>query len=413
MAKKSTPAKSKSTAAKKAKSPAARKPSNTKAIAKKKAPTSPKKAVVKKAVVKKTAPKTSKVGTKNSGVNKKATASSNNKAGRKKVPAAIKKTPATIKKTPAAIKKIPAAVKKTTVKKPVPQKPSHQTKAVKTAEARIKKQTAVSTDSVQNQAGNKPVRPTPNPKPSTGLPITRVSLVKKATPVSFSLEDVEEVLNTRKSKGESSLDAAAKPAAVAPTPAKTDKLPVADKLPIEKRKHGAASLMDILGFNPKEKKSPIDLDPDEVPAKWKKYYKLLLDLREHVKAELDLHTSETLKHSTREDSGDLSGYAQHQADAATDSFDRDFALSLLSSEQDALYEIEEAIKRIRNGAYGRCEVTGESIPKERLLAVPFTRFSIEGQREFEKNKRRKVDRGTAFADNSDGVSLAGDDDDDE
>lgn len=379
MAKKSTPAKSKSSSAKKAKTPAARKQSVTKPAAKKSAAA--------KKTVKKTATKVAKPAAKKTSVKKKATAAKKSVA------------------------------KKTLVKKPVAAKPSDQAKATKTAKKSalksVKKQASAAPTSAKSKSRKETAKATPNPKPTTGLPITRVSLVKKATPVSFSLEDVEEVLNIRKTKGEASLESATKPVAATPAPAKAEKVPVVDKLPIEKRKHGAASLMDILGFNPKEKKSPIDLAPDEVPAKWKKYYKLLLELRDHVKEELDLHTSETLKHSTREDSGDLSGYAQHQADAATDSFDRDFALSLLSSEQDALYEIEEAIKRIRNGSYGRCEVTGEAIPKERLLAVPFTRFSIEGQREFEKNKRRKVERGTAFADNSDGVSLAGDDDDDE
>lgn len=389
MVKKSTPAKSKSksTLAKKAK---------TAAAASKQTATKPTKR--KSAAVKKTVPKVAKPAAKKT-------------SAKKKTPAVSKKT-AVRKKAPVAVKKAPGK-KKATARKPLTAKPSKQPKSRRKAKESAKKQATSSPKSAKNQVSKEVAKATPNPNPTTGLPITRVSLVKKATPVSFSLEDVEEVLNTRKSKGEVSLEPAAKPATAAPTPAKTEKIPVLDKLPIEKRKHGAASLMDILGFNPKEKKSPIDLAPDEVPAKWKKYYKLLLELRDHVKEELDLHTSETLKHSTREDSGDLSGYAQHQADAATDSFDRDFALNLLSSEQDALYEIEEAIKRIRNGAYGRCEVTGAAIPKERLLAVPFTRFSIEGQREFEKNKRRKIERGTAFADNSDGVSLAGDDDDDE
>jgi hypothetical protein len=44
----------------------------------------------------------------------------------------------------------------------------------------------------------------------------------------------------------------------------------------------------------------------------------------------------------REASGELSGYSLHMADSGTDNFDRDFALSLLSSDQDAVYEIEEA-----------------------------------------------------------------------
>lgn len=385
MAKKSTPSKPKVKAAKKVATPAVAKKKLAKAAKPKaasKAKTTAKKvtkpAVAKKATAKK--PTTKKTAVKKSVTKKVGVA----KKGTAKATTARKKAASVSKSTPAR--------KVSSTKKVARSLASNKSTKTKSASSSAKSETT--TSKLDN----------------TG-PIVRGALIKKASPVSFSLEDVEELLKNRSVKRETAEETQpSAPAAVAATP-KVEKKPVIADVPIEKRKHGAASLMDILGFNPSEKKSAIDLDPNEVPAKWKKYYKLLLELRDHVKEELDLHTSETLKHSTREDSGDLSGYAQHQADAATDSFDRDFALSLLSAEQDALYEIEEAIKRIRNGTYGHCEVTGEAIPKERLLAVPFTRFSIEGQREFEKNKRRKVERGTAFADNSDGVSLAGDDDD--
>ncbi|MET0261974.1 MAG: TraR/DksA C4-type zinc finger protein [Rariglobus sp.] len=76
------------------------------------------------------------------------------------------------------------------------------------------------------------------------------------------------------------------------------------------------------------------------------------------------------------------------ADAGTDTFDRDFALSLVSSEQEALSEVEAAIKRIKDGSYGVCEVTQKPIAKERLLAVPFTRYSAEAQKDIEKNRMR-------------------------
>ncbi len=74
------------------------------------------------------------------------------------------------------------------------------------------------------------------------------------------------------------------------------------------------------------------------------------------------------------------------ADAGTDTFDRDFALSLVSNEQEALSEIEAAIKRIRDGTYGICEITAKPISKERLLAVPFTRYSAEAQKQIERNR---------------------------
>jgi DnaK suppressor protein len=67
----------------------------------------------------------------------------------------------------------------------------------------------------------------------------------------------------------------------------------------------------------------------------------------------------------------------HQADAGSDAYDRDFALNLLTQEQDALYEIEEALKRVDSGTYGICEMSGKPIPQARLEAIPFARFTVE------------------------------------
>jgi RNA polymerase-binding transcription factor DksA len=76
----------------------------------------------------------------------------------------------------------------------------------------------------------------------------------------------------------------------------------------------------------------------------------------------------------------------HQADAGSDAYDRDFALSLLGKEQDALYEINEALKRIETGTYGLCEGTGVRIPEERLEAMPFARFSVTYQEKLERSQ---------------------------
>ena len=43
-----------------------------------------------------------------------------------------------------------------------------------------------------------------------------------------------------------------------------------------------------------------------------------------------------------------------------------------------LMEIESALARIDKGLYGVCEETEEQIEPERLLAIPWTRLSIEG-----------------------------------
>ena len=55
---------------------------------------------------------------------------------------------------------------------------------------------------------------------------------------------------------------------------------------------------------------------------------------------------------SRAEGSEASAFGMHQADAGPDAYDRDFALSLLSQEQDALYEIDQALKRIELGTYG-------------------------------------------------------------
>ena len=82
---------------------------------------------------------------------------------------------------------------------------------------------------------------------------------------------------------------------------------------------------------------------------------------------------------------EIPNYSVHMADAATDSFDRDLVLGLVSFEQEGLYEIDAALKRIEDGTYGICELTGKRIPWKRLEAIPWTRFSIEAENGLEAN----------------------------
>jgi DnaK suppressor protein len=90
---------------------------------------------------------------------------------------------------------------------------------------------------------------------------------------------------------------------------------------------------------------------------------------------------------SRAEGSEASAFGMHQADAGSDAYDRDFALSLLSQEQDSLYEIDEALKRIENATYGICEMSGKTIPHARLEALPFTRYTVECQAELEKRNR--------------------------
>ncbi|PYK94034.1 MAG: molecular chaperone DnaK [Verrucomicrobia bacterium] len=115
----------------------------------------------------------------------------------------------------------------------------------------------------------------------------------------------------------------------------------------------------------------------------------LLQLRDAMVDSMAGVAQDTLR--SRAEGSEASAFGMHQADAGSDAYDRDFALSLLSQEQDALYEIDQALKRIELGTYGVCEMSGKPIPHTRLEAIPFARFTVECQSQLEKqNKASRV-----------------------
>ena len=138
----------------------------------------------------------------------------------------------------------------------------------------------------------------------------------------------------------------------------------------------SATAAAILGHTAvSSRRNPGDGKP-KIKPEWARYYATLLELRERLINQM----SGLAKESAEE----MPGYSLHMADSGTDNFDRDFALSLLSSDQDAIYEIEEALKRIEKNTYGICELTGKAIPRSRLEAIPWTRFTVQAQAQLER-----------------------------
>ena len=135
--------------------------------------------------------------------------------------------------------------------------------------------------------------------------------------------------------------------------------------PAKPKARTSATAAAILGTPIVTAKKPANGARVKIKPEWEKYYENLLELRERLLAQMN-------------------GLDISSADSGTDNFDRDFALSLLSSDQDAIYEIEEALKRIEKNTYGICELTGKAIPKARLAAIPWTRFTVEAQAQLER-----------------------------
>ena len=129
----------------------------------------------------------------------------------------------------------------------------------------------------------------------------------------------------------------------------------------------------------------IEAGDDRLNPFLKKQKAKLLQLRDSLLDAMLGVSRDTLR--ARAEGSEDSAFGMHQADAGSDAYDRDFALSLLSQEQDALYEIEEALKRIDGGTYGVCEMSGKPIPHARLEAIPFARYTVECQTLIEKQKK--------------------------
>ena len=154
------------------------------------------------------------------------------------------------------------------------------------------------------------------------------------------------------------------------------------------------------------------------PAFVQKQRQRLLDLRDDLVDAVSGMARDTIRNAP--EGSEASGSGQHQGDAGSDAYDRDFALSVLAKEQDALYEIEQALRRIQTSAYGICEMSSRKIPQARLEAIPFARLTVECQAQWEKeygNRRFRPSNEVGFSggkyvddEESETVSLDEDDD---
>lgn len=136
------------------------------------------------------------------------------------------------------------------------------------------------------------------------------------------------------------------------------------------------------------KKSPANAAKRMPGKELKKFKGYLITQKEKVLREIKNLRDENLNRSQKDASGDLSGYAFHLADMATDNYDREFSLGLADNELKTLRSIDDALNRIEEGTFGICEGCDKPIAKRRLMALPHTRFCLDCMSEEEKSNRR-------------------------
>lgn len=104
---------------------------------------------------------------------------------------------------------------------------------------------------------------------------------------------------------------------------------------------------------------------------------MLIKMRDRLTGQISTLSDDSLKYKDDGSSEDR-----------TDDFDREFALNLVSSEHDAIFEIDGALRRIEDGVYGLCDACGCAIEKARVNALPFARMCMKCQSESEKGRSR-------------------------
>jgi RNA polymerase-binding transcription factor DksA len=127
--------------------------------------------------------------------------------------------------------------------------------------------------------------------------------------------------------------------------------------------------------SPKSDKRKASVRRNTVSPKWAWHFRTLIRLRERLLRERGVALKDAAE--------PMEARSMSSADSGTDEFDHDMVLRGLSSGQDLLFEVDEALGRLVDGSYGKCQESGRPIPAIRLRALPWTRFSKEVQARLE------------------------------
>lgn len=81
-----------------------------------------------------------------------------------------------------------------------------------------------------------------------------------------------------------------------------------------------------------------------------------------------------------------SGYGNHMADDATETFEQAKEFSLQRNEASLLWQVEHALQKFDQGTYGICESCGVPIDRARLKALPYALYCLDCQAQLERQR---------------------------
>jgi len=113
----------------------------------------------------------------------------------------------------------------------------------------------------------------------------------------------------------------------------------------------------------------------------KKFNKLLVQEYNRLSKGVKQLEEDTLYQPATDNVSDVSSYAE----VGTDSFERETAINIASTESRQLLDVSDALQRVEDGTYGACEGCEKDIPKKRLEVFPAARYCIECQSKLERD----------------------------
>ena len=120
---------------------------------------------------------------------------------------------------------------------------------------------------------------------------------------------------------------------------------------------------------------------------FKEFEERLIAERQKLMKDIGYLETNVLKVNQRDSSGDLSGYSFHMADVGTDAYEREKAFLFASSEGRLLIDIDDALRKLYRGEYGKCEICEQPIARARLEAMPAARLCLSCKEKQERESR--------------------------
>lgn len=298
------------------------------------------------------------------------------------------------------------AKKKTTKKKPAPAK-----KPAKKAASGAKKSSSTKTAKTTKPAAKKPAKTAKAPAAKTPAKTAKATKPAAAKPQPAPARSSAKTSPERPAPAKptpAKAGASSKPAArtksapsVAPAPVrgsvkppKKTKAEQAAEMKSEAEmfasaKAAAARLVALAGLRPIESRPFQEASADGEAKRLTKsplsrkeldhYRQLLLRKRAEILDDVESMEGEALLSGDR-----MSHTPSHMAEQGSDVSSQSLSLDIAATQRKLLGEIDAAIKRIDDGTYGICRITGTAIGKARLDAKPWAELCIEAARRLER-----------------------------